>query len=78
MLPANVPDLEVHICEVDSADILTDCWDCWLRGYGCGGIEGLYSGEKGRLAGVVKAKEEDGIFYGGDAISEEPYERRDT
>lgn len=63
VLPAHVPDLEVHVVEGDGGDVLADGRDGGLAG--CGGVvvEGFDGGEEGRFAGVVEAEEEDRVLY---------------
>ena len=77
VLAADVPDLEVHVWEVEGGDVLADGWDggfgggqgvccVWRRGGGGGGrVEGFEGVEERCFAGVVQAEEEDGVFCGG-------------
>ena len=66
MLPAYIPDLEIHIWKRYSSDILADGRDGGFCGGGGGGggegVEGFDGVEEGGFAGVVEAKEEDGVF----------------
>lgn len=63
MLPAYVPDLEIHIAEIDGRNVLADSGDGFLgRGRGGGKVERFDGGEEGGFAGVVEAEEEDGVF----------------
>lgn len=67
MLPAYIPDLEIHVWEGNSSDILADGGDGVLcggggRGGGGEGVEGFDGVEEGGFAGVVEAEEEDGVF----------------
>jgi len=76
VLPAYVPDLEIHVAEIDGRDVLADGGDGFLGGGGGGGeVEGFDGGEEGGLAGVVEAEEEDGVFC--TAINWELMGRRD-
>lgn len=63
MLPAYIPDLEIHVAEIDGRDVLADGGHGFLGG-GRGGREvvGFDGGEEGGFAGVVEAQEEDGVF----------------
>ena len=64
VLPAYVPDLEVHVWQGDGRDILTDGRDGFLGDGGGGGeVEGFDGGEEGGFTGVVEAEEEDGVFW---------------
>ena len=70
VLPTYVPDLEVHVWEVEGGDVLADGGDGGFRVDGRGGVGGEGSGEErferieeGGFAGVVEAEEEDGIFW---------------
>jgi len=64
VLPAYVPDLEIHVAEIDGRDVLANGGDGFLSGRGGGGeVEGFDGGEEGGFAGVVEAEEEDGVFY---------------
>lgn len=80
MLPAYIPDLEIHIWQGDGSDVLADSRDGGFgggggRGGGGGGgrgegVEGFDSVEEGGFAGVVEAEEEDGVFCcGGGGVS---------
>jgi len=63
VLPAYVPDLEIHVAEIDGRDVLADGGDGFLGcGRGGGEVEGFDGGEEGGFAGVVEAEEEDGVF----------------
>ena len=65
VLAAHVPDLEVHVRQIDGGDVLADGGDGLGGGGGVGGeVEGFDGGEEGRFAGVVEAEEEDGVFWG--------------
>jgi hypothetical protein len=75
-LPADVPDLEVHVGQGYNRDVLADCGDCFAQGGGgigggvCGvggDVELFDAVEEGGFAGVVEAKEEDGVFWKGRA-----------
>lgn len=63
MLPTHIPDLEIHIVEIDQADVLPD------GGHGvdfCGTVGWVVEGfdllEEGGFAGIVEAEEEDGVL----------------
>lgn len=63
MLPSDIPDLEVHIAQVDGRDILPYRRDRLLSsGRGRGEVKRFDGGKEGRLAGIVEAKEKDGIL----------------
>ena len=64
VLPADVPELEVYRGGVrDCGYILADCGDC-VGGWGRmrGQVDGFDLREEGGFAGIVEAKEEDGVF----------------
>lgn len=66
-LAADIPDLQVHIGQGDSRDILPDGWNSlagvWGRGaFGTGEEESFDLGEEGGFAGIIQAEEEDGVF----------------
>ena len=64
MLPADVPDLEVHVRQANSRHILTHRRDGFLGRRGRRGeVEGFDGGEEGGFARVVKAEEEDRVLY---------------
>ena len=71
MLSAHVPDLEVHIGQVDGGDVLADGGHGFGgRGWVRGEVEGFDGGEERRFAGVVEAEEEDRVFCGcGEGVS---------
>lgn len=63
MLPAHIPDLEIHVAEIDRRDVLAHGGDGFLGGWRRGRqVEGFDGGEEGGFAGVVEAEEEDGVF----------------
>jgi hypothetical protein len=74
-LSSHVPDLDVHLGQVQGSDILADGGDgiaCVFGGGGvaCGAESGVGGGierfdlvEERGFAGVVEAEEEDGVFY---------------
>ena len=63
MLPSNIPDLEVHIAQVDGRDILPYRRDRLLSsGRARGEVKRFDGGKEGSLAGIVEAKEKDGIL----------------
>lgn len=65
VLPADIPDLEVHIWQRNGGYILSDCGDCFEIGNGVGREEeGFDLFVESGLAGVVEAEEEDGVFCG--------------
>lgn len=63
VLAADVPKLEVAVCALAGRDVLADGWDGLEVRVRVRGVEGFDLLEEGGLAGVVEAKEEDGIFY---------------
>ncbi len=80
-MAADIPDLEVHVGEGNGCDVLADRGNSVPRCGGGGGFalrpgkridggieEGFYLREEGGFAGVVKAKEEDGVFWGASAL----------
>lgn len=64
VLPAHVPDLEVHVREGDGSHILADGWHGGFAGWRGVGVEGFYGGEERGFAGVVEAEQEDRVFWG--------------
>lgn len=65
MLAPYIPDLEIHVAEIDDRDVLADGGDGFLGGgRGGGEVERFDGGEEGGFAGVVEAEEEDGVFCG--------------
>lgn len=67
MLSANIPYLEVNgwvrWWEFDGRDVLADSghgFQVWVRG----GVGGFDLFEERGFAGIVEAKEEDGVFWG--------------
>lgn len=57
VLPAHVPDFEIHVRERHGGDILPDRRDGFADGDGVGGwweVEGFDGGEKGGFSGVVE------------------------
>lgn len=68
VLPAHVPDLEVHVVEGDGGDVLADGRDGGLGWYGGVVVEGFDGGEEGRFAGVVEAEEEDRVLCSSSAL----------
>ena len=63
VLATHIPDFEVHVRQVDGRDVLADRRHRFVRGCGVvGEVEGFDAGEEGRFAGIVEAKEENGVF----------------
>ena len=63
VLSADIPELEIHVREIDGSDVLADGGDGFRGGEGVRGeVEGFDAGEEGGFAGVVEAEEEDGVF----------------
>ena len=68
VLPAHVPDLQVHVGQRDGLDVLADGGHgAGVDASGGGGVievEVFDGGEEGRFARVVEAEEEDGVLCG--------------
>ncbi len=65
VLPAYIPDLEIHVRQANRWDILADGGDGFLGGGGGGGeVKGFDGGEECGFAGVVETEEEDGVLWG--------------
>lgn len=69
-LPADIPDLEVHVWQGDGGDILPDGRHGVASGGGWGGVAVGVKGverfdlrEESGFAGVVEAEQEDGVFW---------------
>jgi len=64
MLPTDVPDLQIHIVQIDQADVLADGGHGIEFGLVGRVVKGFDLFEQGGFAGVVEAEKEDGVFCG--------------
>lgn len=64
VLAAHVPQLDVHVWQGYGRDVLADSGDrLELRLGRIGEVHGFDLFVEGRLAGIVEAEEDDGVFY---------------
>jgi hypothetical protein len=62
VLPADIPNLHVHLGECYSGNILADGGDSFFWGGCMWEIDGFDLLEECRFASIVEAEEEDGVF----------------